>query len=99
MTANGSESSNIGNALKNLNWPTVALILATGGGNWLATHETSNQLSYDQAEAIAKIRELHKSMDEFEARQRQALEGVSFVLKNETEILENQKQIMAQLRK
>lgn len=52
----------------------LALILLTGGGNILATHQSTGQLSAEQHEVFGKIRELHRMIDEFEDRQKQELQ-------------------------
>jgi len=47
--------------LKNLNWPTVILILITGGGNFLATQNNSSQRQYQLDRAIDQIQDLHRA--------------------------------------
>jgi hypothetical protein len=83
--------------LKNLDWPTLVLILVTGGGNFIANQNSKSQLSYEQQEALGKIRELHQSMDDFEARQKQTLDGIGQALKNQAQMLDNQKQMLEEL--
>jgi uncharacterized protein HemX len=73
MTANGSGSLSIGNG-KVLNWPTLVLVLVTGAGNWFTTQNQTRSLSYEQQEALSKIRELHRGLEEFQTRQKQELE-------------------------
>jgi len=68
-----------------LNWPTVALIIASGAGNLLTTQHGNVSIGAEQQEALRKIRELHESLDDFEKRQK--------------EVLANQQQILTELRK
>lgn len=104
---NGSTSSNSGNGLskldlKNLNWPTVILILITGGGNFLATQQNSSQRQYQVDRAIEQIRDLHGALDETQKRQRLAIEHFETLMASDrsqivqvTKILETQNVIMA----
>ena len=71
--SNGSKSG--------LNWPTVALIIATGGANLIGTHQGTTTLSAEQQEGLRKIREVHEAMDEFEKRQKQALDTEQEILR------------------
>ena len=95
--------------LKSLNWPTVILILVTGGGNFLATQNNSNQRQYQIDRAIDQIRDLHQALDQTDKRQRQAIDHfetllandhsninkISDSLSNQTKLLGNQNAIMA----
>lgn len=90
MNEKPSESS-LPNGLKQLNWPTVVLILVTGGGNFLAGQQGRYQLSYEQQEAITKVREIHQELDDFES-------GIKASLNNQTQILKNQTLILEQLK-
>jgi hypothetical protein len=98
MTESGSASSSIGNGRK-LDWPTLALIAITGGGNFLANQQGKNQLSYEQQEALVKIRDLHQGLEEFEVRQKQELEQLGQALKNQQQMLANQQQILEEIRR
>jgi hypothetical protein len=101
MTVNGSEPSSTGNgnALRNLNWPTVALIALTGGGNLLATNQNSQQRQYDYQRASSQINDLHNALDDFEKRQKQQLADLENILQNETKMLQNQSDVISELRK
>ena len=57
-----------------LSWPTVVLIIATGGANLLQTHQGNAGLSFEQREALDKIRQIHSQLDDFERRQTEELE-------------------------
>ena len=95
-------------ALKSLNWPTVILILVTGGGNFLATQNNSSQRQYQVDRAIEQVRELHQALDETDRRQRDYLTKVENLLSNDkqeigqlgtalsnqTQMLENQNKVM-----
>ena len=69
--------------LKQLNWPTVILILLTGGGNFLATQNNSNQRQYQIDRSLDQIRELHQALDQTETRQRQALNHLETLITND----------------
>jgi len=75
----------------------VALIVATGGGNWLATQHGNVTISAEQQEALRKIRELHQGLDEFENRQKQALENQNIIMRNDTRLLDEIHQIVQRL--
>src|SRR5215831_6596032 len=80
-----------------LNWPTVVLILATGAGNLLTTQHGNVSISAEQQEALRKIRELHQGLDEFEDRQKKALENQNAMMRNDTELLNEVHQIVLRL--
>ena len=85
--------------LKNLNWPTVILILVTGGGNLWATHENSTQRQYQVDQALQQIRDLHNALDDFETRQKKMLEAIDTGLKNQAQMLKNQSEILEEFHK
>jgi len=70
-------------ALKSLNWPTVILILVTGGGNFLATQNNSSQRQYQVDRAIDQIRDLHNALDNTEKRQKEAIATFENLLNND----------------
>ena len=94
--------------LKQMNWPTVILIIVTGGGNFLATQNNSSQRQYQVDRAIDQIREMHQALDETDRRQRDYLAKVESLLSNDkqeigqlgtalsnqTQMLENQNKVM-----
>jgi hypothetical protein len=82
-----------------LNWPTVVLIIASGGGNWLATQHSGAALGAEQQQAIRQIRELHGAVDDFEGRQKQELDRMNELLRNQDTMLQNQQAILSQLKK
>jgi hypothetical protein len=84
--------------LKDLNWPTLILILVTGGGNFFATAQNSKQVSEDTYRALGQIRDLHDALDEFETRQKKILEGIGQSLNNQTTILANQNKVLEELK-
>ena len=59
--------------LKTLNWPTVILILVTGGGNWLTTVGNRNQIDYTRDRVFKQVQDLHDAIEEFEKRQKEIL--------------------------
>src|SRR5215475_3282388 len=80
-----------------LNWPTVVLVLATGAGNLLTTQHGNVSISAEQQEALRKIRELHQGLDEFEDRQKKALENQNAMMRNDSELLNQIHQIAVRL--
>ena len=60
--------------LKNLNWPTLILILVTGGGNWFATTQNSQQRGYELERALSEIHDIPGLMDEFKRKQQENVE-------------------------
>lgn len=91
MTAgNDAAPVNGSKALANLNWPTVALILISGGGNLLLTQEKTSNNHAEIDRAIRQIREMHDNLGEFEKTQQQELDGISQALKNQNKIMDKQ---------
>jgi len=82
-----------------LNWPTVVLIIASGGGNWLATQHSGAELGAEQQQAIRQIRELHGTVDDFEGRQKQELDRMNELLRNQATMLQNQQAMLTELKK
>jgi len=80
-----------------LNWPTVALIIASGAGNFLTTQHGNVSISAEQQEALRKIRELHQGLDEFENRQKQALENQNIMMRNDARLIDEIHQIVQRL--
>jgi hypothetical protein len=60
--------------LKHLNWPTVILILVTGGVNWFATTQNSQQRGYELQRALSEIHDIPGLMDEFKRKQQENVE-------------------------
>lgn len=73
----------------------MILIMLTGGGNFIANQQRGNQLSYEQQEAISRVREIHQSLDQFEERAKATAAGIEASLRNQTQMLHNQNQVMA----
>lgn len=86
------------NGSKQLNWPTVILIIVTGGGNFLAGQQGKSQLSYEQQEAMAKIRQIHESLDNFESGMKASLNNQAKILNNQSLMIEDQGEILKQLK-
>lgn len=61
------------------NWLVVAIVLLSGGGNFLTTKDGNNTILRNTAreedvnKALAEIHQMHTSIDSFEARQKQIL--------------------------
>src|SRR5215471_6384070 len=95
MTANGSDASSTGKGA--LNWPTVALIVATGAGNLFTTQHGNVTISAEQQEGLSRIRELHSEIDDFKRWQNQAIENQNDMMKNDTRLLEEVHQVAVRL--
>ena len=91
---NNTNGEKLANVIKNLNWPTVILIIFTGGGNWLATLQNRSEIDYSRERVFRQVGELHSSLAEFENRQKQVLEGIERSLKNQEQILATQNKVM-----
>jgi shikimate kinase len=86
-------------AAKALDWPMVCLILATGGGNFLANQQNTTAVKEEQHRAYMQISDLHNALDDFEKRQRTLLENMDQSLKNQSQILKNQNEALQTLHK
>lgn len=89
---NGSAA--LAKLLNQLNLPTLALILITGGSNWFATHSTSDEQRADISRAIRQVHDLHAELTEWEERQKQGLNNQKDILRS----LDNQSKILEQLK-
>ena len=104
MSENGKAKNGAAalNALANLNWPTVALIILTGGTNWFTARQGASQLSQqltqEQQEALHKIRDVHDSLEVFEAGMRSSLTNQAQILDNQSQMLQDQKSVLKQIR-
>jgi len=88
MTASGSsESSSTGNGKGALNWPTVALIIASGGVNLLGTHTGNVEITAEQREGLRQMRDLHSEIDDFKRWQRQAGDNQQQMMQNDSKLL------------
>jgi hypothetical protein len=82
-----------------LNWPTVILIILTGGGNFFAVQKNAGERQFEQEAALRQIRELHAALDDFEGRQKEELIKIAEVLRNQNTLLNNQTRALEELRK
>jgi hypothetical protein len=87
-----------------LNWPTVMLILVTGGGNFLVTEREGAARHADLERAFTQIAQLHDALDDSEKRQKETLDGMHVALKAHNDeldgihdTLKNQSTILANL--
>lgn len=87
-------SNGIGKIVANMNWPTVALICLTGGGNWLATQGGNQQNQYGIERARQQVDEMYKKIDEFEDRQKENSKNVIQSLSNQSKLLESSNNLM-----
>lgn len=105
QTTSKNGTTALASLLNQLNLPTLALILITGGGNWFATKATSDEQRADILKAVSQIHDLHESLDEFEQRQKEtlikattALDNQNQLLRNQSMMISNQQQLISQLK-
>lgn len=95
MTEPSSASPNVnGKSLKNLDWPTLILVLATGSVNLLNTNSNSNARSYQLDRALTQIQELHSALDTTDSRQRQAIDHFTKLIEGQNRIMGSQSKIL-----
>jgi chromosome segregation ATPase len=91
MGENNSSGSNgsamLAKLLNQLNIPTLAVILLTGGGNLLATHKLSDEQKLEIKAALRQVHDLHEALDETEKRQRTALDNQRQLLEHDSVLL------------
>lgn len=101
---NSNGSSTLAKLLNQLNLPTLALILLTGGGNWFVTKQDGELTREDTDRARRQLQSLYNSINDFENRQKETIKNVTIILdrqnqelKNQTTILERQEEVINQL--
>jgi hypothetical protein len=87
QTPSPNGSSALAKLLNQLNLPTLALILLTGGGNWFATEKTSTDRGQQLDQAVRQIHDLHEALDETDKRQRTALNNQTQLLEHDSRLL------------
>jgi hypothetical protein len=80
-----------------LNWPTVILILLTGGGNFLATNRAEQTSTTEMERARNEVHQIHQSVDDFEKGMKASFENQNRILANQTRMLETQQSILSEL--
>jgi thymidylate synthase len=58
---NGNSSSALAKLLNQLNLPTLALVLLTGGGNWFATEQNAQINSHEIQKAIDEVHRIFEN--------------------------------------
>jgi len=92
-TGNGNGSKAL-QSLKDINVPTLLLILATGGTNFLATRDNGAQLQVQRERVFQQVQELHAGLRDFEKRQQQSLENQNVMMRSDAEQLSEIHQIL-----
>jgi hypothetical protein len=95
-SGNGDKMASL---VSNMNWPTVALIALTGGGSIFTSLSNRSQIDEGRAQVVRQVADLHNSLEDFERRQKQMLDGIHDSLNNQTVMLSNQKDILTELKK
>ena len=96
--ANASNSTTaMAKLLNQLNLPTLALILISGGGNWFATERTSSEQKEELAKAFNEINELHGALNAFESRQKESLENQAALIRGQTTMFQNQMEVLKKI--
>jgi len=94
------EANNKGNSsiLSTLNWPMVVLILATGGGNLLATRQAEQVNTSEMERARNEVHQIHDSLDDFEKYMKISFDNQNKILEGQTHLLQVQNSILSELR-
>jgi hypothetical protein len=92
-----SGSNGMAKMLSQLNLPTLALILLTGGGNFFATKENSTDRDHQFNQAFKQIADLHEALDDTEKSQRTALDNQTRILEHDTVLLKEVHEIATKL--
>jgi hypothetical protein len=77
-----------------LNWPTLILILITGGSNFFATVRGNLYNRSELDRARQQIREVHDYLAQSTERQKKLLEDVDSSLSKQIEMLQNQERML-----
>lgn len=80
-----------------LDWPTVALIIASGAGNFLTTQHGNVTISAEQQEGLRRIRDLHAELDDFKRWQQQAGDNQRKMMENDSRLLQEVHEIATRL--
>ena len=80
-----------------LSWPTVALIIASGGVNLLGTHTGNVEITSEQRAGLRQMADLHAELDDFKRWQRVAGENQQAMMKNDSRLLEEVHEIAVRL--
>jgi hypothetical protein len=96
-SASGNSGTAVAKLLNQLNLPTLALVLLTGGGNWFATEKNSTDRDHQFNQAFRQIRDLHDALEETEKRQRIAIDNQTKILEHDTVLLKEVHDIATRL--
>jgi hypothetical protein len=94
---NGNSTTALAKLLNQLNLPTLALVLLTGGGNWFKTQNTGDEQRIEIHRAIQQVHELHDALQETEKRQRTALNNQLQILEHDAVLLREVHDIASKL--
>jgi hypothetical protein len=83
-----SSTDGVSKILTHLNWPTVALIALTGGGNFLLTNQGNNFNKEELERAIRQVKDLHNDIDQTDKRQKAAIEALEKLANQNNQILQ-----------
>ena len=93
----GNGTTALAGFLNKLNPVTLVAVLAMGGGNWFATEKTSSTQREETQKAISQLHDLHDAFGPFESRQKEILEDLNQVQRNQTLLLANQMELLKKL--
>lgn len=94
-----NNNSTLAKLLNQLNLPTLALILLTGGGNWFATERGTADRDSQFQQAFRQLRDVHDALDETDKRQRIAMENQQRLLEHDAQLLKEVHEIALKLEK
>lgn len=92
-----NNTSAVAKLLSQLNVPTLALILLTGGSNFFATERSSTGRDEQFHTAFRQLRDLHDALDETEKRQRTAIDNQTRLLEHDSVLLKEVHDIATRL--
>lgn len=94
---NGNSTTALAKLLGQLNLPTLALILLTGGGNWFATEKQSTDRDSQFHQAFRQLRDVHEALEETDKRQRAAMDNQQRLLEHDAQLLKEVHEISLRL--
>lgn len=99
-------SSALAKLLNQVNLPTLALILLTGGGNFFQGIQLGHEGHEERDRALREIHQLYGRINDFEERQEKSLANQKVIIesnaeqvRNQTELLNKQHELLAEMRK
>lgn len=90
----GNGSQGLAKLLNQLNLPTLALILLLQGSNLWETKSGNNFNAAEMDRAIREVHQLYEKLMDYEKRQTITMESNTQQLRNQGEMLDNQRKVL-----